>query len=79
MVIQVKAHVSIVAIMRARSWFARTAVDMGSSPIREQFYGTDCERCFESRMIPFWESHGWSTLFRAGMSHLGIRLVLVND
>ena len=37
MVIQVKAHVSIVAIMRARSWFARTAVDMGSSPIREQF------------------------------------------
>ena len=37
MVSQVKAHVSIVAIMRARSWFARTAVDMGSSPIREQF------------------------------------------
>ena len=37
MVIQVKARVSIVASMRARSWFARTAVDMGSSPIREQF------------------------------------------
>ena len=37
MVSQVNAHVSIVVIMRARSWVTRTAVDMGSSPIREQF------------------------------------------